>query len=177
MVVNSLDYKKGLNFWELNPNLLAIKSFKELYDSDTKSKNKTDSSNIMWSVCLIYHPQSTFKNLPLKIREGVVFNFVGIKDLNDKKYKNIIDDFVDLVTTSAQRQLMQWNRILDEKSDFMKEKKYDEESWEMLENMMKSNVSLYKEYERILDALSKDGSSEGKTRGGGLESSSEKGSI
>jgi hypothetical protein len=46
----------------------------------------------------------------------------------------------------------------------------------MLEEMMRSNVSLYKEFERINDALNKEGN-DGEVRGGGTESASESGII
>ena len=44
------------NFWEVNSDYLLISEFKNLYDSD-KSKNKTNSSKILWAIYFAYNPE------------------------------------------------------------------------------------------------------------------------
>ena len=51
------------------------------------------------------------------------------------------------------RQLKQWSRIMDEKSKFISDQTYTEKTWQMLEEMLKSNTGLFKEYERINNTI------------------------
>lgn len=65
---------------------------------------------------------------------------------------------------------------MDEKSEFMKSLKFDEDNYEILEKLVTSNTKLYAEYDRILKVLESD-AEDGVTKGGGEESAAEKGLI
>lgn len=70
------------NFWLFNPEMKIPEVFASLYKSD-KSKNKEDSSRLMWGIYLIYHRKSKFYNLPLEDKERLV-----AKDyLKNEKFK------------------------------------------------------------------------------------------
>ena len=161
-VLNTLDYV-GQDFWISNPNLLLIPEFEKF----SKTEN---SSHIMWAISFIYHPESTFKNLPFKEREKVIKSRFNIKkSLPDK----IIKEFEKLVISPAKRHLIEWNRMMDEKTEFFRNFKWNENNWEMMEKMMSSNSNLYKEYQRISDLIEREGE-EGIVKGEGMESASEK---
>lgn len=163
-VLNTLDYVNQ-DFWKSNPNLLLIDEFEKF----SKTEN---SSDVMWAISLIYHPESTFKNLQMKDREKLVKKKFNIKKLPEK----IIKEFEKLTISPAKRQMIEWRRVLDEKTEFMSSLKYDKENWEMIEKMLQSNTSLFKEYQRISDLLEREGE-EGVVKGEGMESASEKGLI
>lgn len=164
------------NIWIINPELKVPDVFNKLYSTD-KSKNKIDSSNIFWAIYLIYHPTSKFFNLPQQDKERLVnTDFLKQPKFDWSKYKKEINLFETLLLSPAKRQLIQWNRLLDEKSDFIKTIKYTEDTYDMLEKMLASNTKLYAEYDRISKTLEQEGE-EGITKGGGEESASEKNLI
>jgi hypothetical protein len=165
------NFNTTANFWDVNPQLRI--AFNDFFDKD-KSKNKQDSSRVMWYVGLIHDPDSKFKNLPLQERTSTI---QGNLKIDLKLYDKLtIDDltnrYIDLVTTPAQRQLIQWNRIMDDKTQLLKSLKYDIANWETIEKMLTGNTKMYGELERIQDMLSKEGE-EGITRGNTMESASE----
>jgi hypothetical protein len=173
-VVNSWD--THVNFWNVNPQLKTGGEFAVFYTED-KSKTKHDSSSVMWAIAYVYDNDSQYKNWSLKDRirfvEEEILNKVKFEE---KKYKKLIDQYNSLQDTPILRQLKEWNRIMDEKSDLLRTMKYNIATWEVIEEMLKSNKGLYTEYERLLFALSKDESGN-RVKGGSEESLSEKGEL
>lgn len=169
-IVNN--FSTDANFWDANPMLKLPLPFKELYDED-KSKNKNKSSRIMWAIALVYDPESKFINLPLPTRMLLVRDeFIGDTEFNFEDYLDQRTMYEELVLTPARRQLVEWNRIMDEKSALLRSMRYTKETWEMIEKMLISNVKLYDELERISESLEKEGN-EGQVKGGAVESASE----
>ena len=172
MIVNNFDINS--NFWKANPQLIIPDAFNKLYESD---KGKDKSSKVMWAIALIYDPASKFFNLPLSERKKIILKDI-FKDekANIDEYKNQISLYEKLTITPAKRQLIEWNRIMDEKSELLRSLKYTTETWEMLEKMLASNTKLYDELNRISESLQKEGQ-EGVVKGGSVESAAEKGEI
>ena len=162
------------DFWKLNPQFKLLEESKELINN---KKLKHSSSQIMWAIMLLVHPESLYYNLSEKERLSTI-NREYLKDNEYDLYihKDLIKRIKDLLTTPAKRQLLQWNRIMDEKSEFMEKTSYDDTTWEMLEKMMSSNSKLYQELQRISDMLEREGDT-GIIKGGGEQSASEKGLI
>ena len=74
-----LNFSPGSNFWELNP--IAIVIFKDFYDRD-KSKNKDNSSRIMWAISLYLdmNEANMYRNLDSDIRRvSIASNYLGEK--------------------------------------------------------------------------------------------------
>lgn len=164
------------NIWKNTPGLLSSEVFRNLYDSD-KSKGRENSSKVLWALFLCYHPESTWKNLPIKKREELIKKeYLKDPKFNFTKYPKEIGLIEESVLTPAKRQLYEWKRIMDEKTIFMKTLTYDIDTWETLEQMLKSNKSLYEEYKRISDSLEREGS-DGVVQGQSIESAAEKGLI
>lgn len=164
------------NFWVMNPELKIPEVYNKLYTSD-KSKGKEHSSHLMWGIYLLYHPKSRFFNLEQKMKEELV-----AKDyLKDEKFKwnslkKEIELFHRLILTAAKRAIIQWNKMMDERQEFMDTEKYDGDNWEMKDKMAIATPKLYAEYDRIKKSLDEE-SEEGIIEGGGEESASEKGLI
>ena len=76
------------NFWEENNGINIHSVFNPFWEKDV-SKNKTESSKIMWAIYLLVNPDSILYNDPAK-DISIVKNF--IKDPNFKW-----DDYEDLV--------------------------------------------------------------------------------
>ena len=172
--MTSFDVKQ--NFWKVNPSFLVAEVFKALYTKD-KSKNKEQSSTIMWGIALYYHPESTFKNVAAKDREMLIIKG-HIKDPKFKfsNYKEEVKLFESMVTTAAQRALMQWDTMMDERREFLSTQKYALANCDALDKMHKGTKDLYKSLEEIKKQIEKEGDG-GAIKGGGEESASEKGAI
>lgn len=173
MKLNNFDLRN--NFWEVNSNFLILDEFKQLYDED-KSKKKEKSSLLMWSLSLLLHPDSILFNVSISDRRRII----SVEYLHDSKFnwadvEKQVQLYQKLVLTSAQRQLVLWTRLMDEKSEYMNTLSY-KNNWEEVEKMLLSNSKLYSELERISEQLEKEGA-EGLVKGNAEESASEAGDI
>ncbi len=158
------------NFWLCNPQLKL--AFKDIYESD-KTKSKDNSSRIMWSVALFTDTKSKFKDLGEAQREELIqkdFN----KDFTISACKEIIKKWRSFLSP-AERQLILWDRFMDEKNEYMEGLNYKENGDE-LEKRLLSNGKLYEELARLQIAIAEE-ESEGIVKGGAVESLSEKGEI
>jgi hypothetical protein len=158
------------NFWQLNPQLKL--AFKDIYDGD-KTKDKKDSSRLMWAIALFIDPGSKFCELPEYSREDLIkrdyFNTFSLKEHGPiiEKWKSFL--------SPAQRQLILWNKFMDEKNAYMTSLNYKENGDE-IEKRLLSNTNLFKEFVRI-SALIAEEETDGLVKGGAVESLSEKGDI
>ena len=165
------------NFWKLHPQFLTGGPIKEMYEAD-KSKGKEESSKIMWCIAIIYDNASVYSNWSIKDRVKFAENEILKKEgiITKSEYRPIINFYESLQDTPALRQLKEWERIMDEKSEMMRTMKYNLANWETIESMLTSNSKLYKELERIKMDLDKEGTGT-RTKGGSEESLTEQGAL
>jgi hypothetical protein len=163
------------NFWKINPQLRIPEEFNNIYKAD-KSKNKTKSSKIMWAIALLVDPDSKFANISFKTRQ----NMISKDYLKDEKFK--WDDYSEAINfyersliSPAKRQLMVWNKKMDEKTIYLDTLTYEENA-DTIEGLLKTNVKLFEDFERLLRLVDRE-KNEGATKGGAEESASEKGLI
>lgn len=170
-------YEDGMNFWKVNTQFKAVEPFKSLYKDD-KSKDKVDSSYILWAIALCFDTDSQFFGMVETDRkEMVAKDFLEEAGFFEKESNFIlIEAYKKLTDTQARRQLRIWSEKMDEKSRFMAELKYDAKTWKMLDEMLKSNKDLYTEYSRIEKLILSEGSGDS-VEGGSEESLSEKGAF
>ena len=115
-------YYKGNIFWDVSPEFRAIELFNSFYTKDT-SKNKSDSSNIMWAIAFCVKKESPMYNLPNKWE-------LAAKDiaLNEKlkwdKYEDIIFMFKQSFMTQAERSLLAWEELTAKRDKYLKEQEY-----------------------------------------------------
>lgn len=170
------NFETNNNFWEVNKQLCIPEQFSNFKVID-KSKNKEDSSKIMWAIALLLDPDSKFKRLKLQDKKNLIAkDFLKNEKFEWIKYKHIMDFYEKLMLTPAQRQLMIWEQKLDEKTQFMSDTTYDEDTAELLEKLLGSNSKLFGELERIKEQLEREDEG-GIVKGGALESAVEKGEI
>ena len=70
---------------------------------------------------------------------------------------------------------MVWNKKMDEKTLYLDTLTYEDNA-DTIEGLLKTNVKLFEDYERLLKLVDKE-NNEGSTKGGAEESASEKGLI
>jgi len=108
------------NFWDVNKELLILEQFSKYY-SDDKSKDKQDSSKILWAVFYAYSPDSKFFNYPNKL-EVLSKDFIKNPKFKWESIRDIIDAFKNLVLSDAERatmhsQHMKFEEMLDKIDD------------------------------------------------------------
>jgi hypothetical protein len=160
------NYNKNANFWELNPQFIAINPFKQLYKTD-KSKDKKESSLIMWAIALAYHPKSDLYYIEDK-EEKLAKDLVGIKKSDIDTFWNnnkfLVDAFIDAALSQAEKSLISWEKRLKQRDAFLAEQQYtfgyvDEEGVEYKDNtkafddMQSKTAKFYEEFFKIKKEL------------------------
>jgi hypothetical protein len=149
--------------------------FSNIYKED-KSKSKTKSSQIMWAIALLVDPDSKFSNISYTNRKDMISkDYLKLENFDWDKYKDAIMFYERSLISPAKRQLMVWNKKMDEKTIYLDTLTYEENA-DTIEGLLKTNVKLFEDLERLLRLVDKE-KNEGATKGGAEESASEKGLI
>ncbi len=164
------------NFWDLNSQIKIPKVYNKLYTED-KSKNKSHSSQLMWALAFLCDFDSKYRQLPFDARKDLIAKDI----LKSPKFKwDTLKDQIngwDIFKSSAQRQMMEWERLINEKSIFMTTLKYNNiDTGKDIEKLLLSNDALYTSYEKIKAKLAQEGDG-GILKGGAMESLLESGDM
>jgi len=173
MILNGFDVE--VNFWRANPQLKVPQPFADILSKD-KSKGKSKSSQIMWAIALLVDPDSKFSNISLGNRRKMIAEDY-LKDAKFKwaDVKAACQYYESMLITPTKRQLSVWKQKMDEKSIYLAELTYEEDS-ATIEKLLSTNIKLFEDYERLLRMVEKE-KDEGATKGGAVESASETGLI
>ena len=170
------NYDIDSNFWEQNPQLKYFNVFADLFNND-KSKGKSESSRLMWSIFLYVDPvKSKFNRLleEEKLIEIKIYN----PDFNPKLKSQVtlIEKYESLILSKAKKLFRDWETKLEEREKFISKTKYTDENWKMLDAMMADTPAIWKQYNLVKETMMEE---ETKTqiKGGRKESKSEKGEI
>ena len=173
MILDSFD--TDVNFWKVHPQLKVPLPFASIYKED-KSKSKSKSSQIMWAIALLADPDSKFSNISYNTRKDMIAkDYLKDTKFDWDSYKEAIHFYETTLITPAKRQLMVWNKKMDEKTLYLDTLTYEDNA-DTIEGLLKTNVKLFEDYERLLKLVDKE-NNEGSTKGGAEESASEKGLI
>lgn len=141
------------NFWTFNAELIILEEFNKFYDED-KSKNKEDSSKIMWAVHYAFHPESKFFNLPNKL-DILAKDFLKKPSFKWNSIQNIIDTFKSLVLTDVERALVTWNEIMLMRDSSLKDmymgaiNSKDTDELVKLDKMLSNTPKMFEDYKKI----------------------------
>lgn len=141
------------NYWDLNPELLLLEEFAEFRFKD-KSKDKQDSSKIMWAIFYAFHPESKFFNYPNKL-EVLQKDFIKDPKFKWDSVKNIIDAFKNLVLSDVERALINWNEIMIMRDqsikDLYKKAIEDSDTDELvkIDKMLANTPKMFEDYKKI----------------------------
>jgi uncharacterized protein YfkK (UPF0435 family) len=145
------------NYWEVNSELLIIPEFDKIYHKD-KSKNKQDSSVVLWAVYYAYHPESKYYNLPNKL-EILEKNFIKQKDFNWENYTELTEVYKSMVLSDSERALVEWGEIMTMRSVAMKKlykelldqeiAEIDTKSLKEVDSMLASTPKMFEDYKKI----------------------------
>lgn len=160
------------NFWDIYPDFKIAMSFKDLYKQD-KSRGKVNSSKLMWFLVYTTDLNSKFYKLSQEEKYFIIGNdYLGNSNFyeeNKKQLDILIQDYIRLSFTPAQKQLRAWDLKSEERASFIASMPYNFETYEDLDKMAVNTSKIYKELETIKDALAKE-EGEGNMKGGGVAS-------
>lgn len=169
-MINHFDTSE--NFWELYPDFKDALSFKRLYKSD-KSRNKESSSRIMWYVAYTTDINSKYYKLPENEKHAIIGgDYMGDEqyyEKNKERIQPIIDDYIKINFTAAQRQLRDWEIKMDERAEFIKKMPYNIDTYEDLDKMAANTAKLFDTFKKIKEDISKE-EGDGVGKGGAIAS-------
>ena len=173
MILDSFD--TDVNFWKVHPQLKVPLPFASIYKDD-RSKSKSKSSQLMWAIALLVDPDSKFSNISYGNRKSMISkDYLKDENFDWGAYKEAVVFYERSLISPAKRQLMVWNKKMDEKTLYLDTLTYEDNA-DTIEGLLKTNVKLFEDYERLLKLVDKE-NNEGSTKGGAEESASEKGLI
>lgn len=141
------------NFWDINSELLVIGIFNK-YHKEDKSKNKEESSRIMWAVHFALHPESKFYNLPNKY-ELLAKDFLKKPDFDWSKINDIMITFKESVLSDAERALTNWGEIMSMRDTSIKDlykkaiEHADTDELVKIDKMLANTPKLFEDYKKI----------------------------
>ena len=141
------------NFWLENPSLLILKEFKDLFDKD-KSKNQTESSLLMWAIYYATSPDSNYFNLPDKY-DILKDRLLKRPELKWEQYDNIIAFYKEIVLTSAERALINWNEVMVLRDRSIKElyktalEASDVKTLVEIDRMLTNTPKMFSDYKKV----------------------------
>lgn len=172
-VITNFDYRS--NFWEVNPSFTSFKIFNSVY-MDDKSKNKKDSSQIMWAVAFFtdINENNPWRN----IEEDEKRDLIKEDILNSKNFKweaiePLIDFYKQCIFSIPEKKLFDFYKKLEERTNFINITPYDLENGEQLDKMLANTKKLYDLYFEIKKEFESDDKG-GNIKGDRKESASEK---
>lgn len=112
----------SINFWELNPQYIAIFEDLNFYKKD-KTKSKINASRVMWCMYLKLHPESAFYNMTNK-EEFIKEKFLKDSKFNWEKYDEVEVLFKDNILSQAEKSLYNWNELMRKRDIYLKNKEY-----------------------------------------------------
>jgi hypothetical protein len=163
------------NFWDINPQLRVPEPFKDLYTKD-KSKGKAQSSKLMWALAFFADFDSKYRALSENERRRLIAEDILKEPEFDWTTVNTYIKAWDMFKSVPMKQMAEWERLMNEKTEYMRTLKYNAETADEIEKRLLSNTKLYSEYEEIMARLVQEGEG-GTMMGGGMESLTEKGEI
>jgi hypothetical protein len=141
------------NYWDLNSEVLILEEFNNFYSQD-KSKNKQESSKILWAVHYAFHPESKFFNYPNKL-DVLAKDFIKDPKFKWQKISNLTESFKNLVLSDVERALVNWNEIMTMRDNSLKElyklaiEQGDTDELVKLDKMLSNTPKMFEDYKKI----------------------------
>lgn len=164
------------NFWKVTPQ--AKIAFESLYKDD-KSKDKSDSSSIMWAIALYIDNSKSnmYRNLSMEDRKNLIAeDYLKNTKFDWNKYKTEIELYKKLNLTKNQRNLLEIEDKLDQRNKVLNDEDYTIDNALDLDKIIINTKSVFEVHRLLKDAVDKE-EADSTTRGGRVESASEKGMI
>lgn len=166
----------NINFWNIAPQYKVIEPFKALYKRD-RTVGKLYSSRVMWAVSFLTHPDSPVVRLPEDDKKLLICSDYLEDDKFDwSKHKDLINKFIELELTKAERSSKLINYKIEERESLIKDTPYTMSNAGDLDKLIMNTEKIY-ELRKKLEEDAKRKDEDGIVKGGSEESLSEKNLI
>lgn len=178
MIINK-NFTPDDNFWHLNPQLIYIKPFSDLYSAD-KSKGKIKSSNDMWTIFFMEDPdeeKNLFFRIPKDERLTMLKEVYNISyDEKNPLILKCIDEYYALTLNSTERNLKDMKELLTKRSKMLLKMDYNIETGKFIDDALAKNLKIYEDLKKLQETFDKS-QKEIKARGQRNLTLSEKGLL
>ena len=172
-------FDPSFNYWELNPHLIYLKPYSILYNED-KSKNKEESSKIMWCVTWMIDPDeetNKYYRLDEERRLEVCKEFQPKFDNTDELVQSIMVSYPEDCLTVIERSLRDTKEFMRKRDKFIKSQEYNFETMKELDDAATKTIKIYQDYEKIEKVFTEEKNKSTRIRGGRQETARESGRI
>ena len=172
------NYTEKANFWKLYPTFKTPKIYKDFYNSD-KSKNKKDSSTIMWALIHMFDKSALnpYKNLTKEDKIEVINeDILEDPSFDWEIYKDLVDYTHKIHMTEIERTYYSYIEKMEERRKLIEDSKYTLETADSLDKVIKNTESVRKELNNLENLVNQQ-EVHGKLKGDITLSASEKGEI
>lgn len=182
-VIKTFDDKQ--NFWQVNPQFKLMGPFKNFYDSD-KTKNKNNSSQIMWAIAFRLDPSDNniYRNLSDEDKMKYLSeDFIKSKTFKWEDYEELTDFYRSLILTQAQKSLISWNEILEMRDKELKTwykdalKTKDMNLIVELDKIVSLTAKFFQDYKKIKEDFVKEDETISRGSGNKIKSLTDSGEI
>lgn len=152
------------NFWEepKNDQLLLIQEFKDLFEKD-KTKDKKESSMIMWAVYFACDYYTRYSEVPQQDRiieiEKSLFNDPGYFTKNRKVLEPLMTKYNKLQETSPRKYLITFLETIEKRRMFLENVEYDNHTAKAIDDMLLNSSKLFQQEKDIQTMLASKGES------------------
>ena len=169
-ILSTFDVINSPDFFEVNPQFeISFKRVREVYPDNY--------SKLMWAICLLLHPKSIYKNLDESTRKRIILReYLDVDETSSQIWDDLsleIELFKDLILTKKEKFLIEWERKLDERQNFISSLPYNANTYELLDKMMGVTDKMWKQYLSCLKDVEEESSKMSNIEGGAIESPSE----
>lgn len=167
----------SVNYWELNPHVIYITPFNQLYEND--SKNKSQSSKDMWCITWLNDSDeevNKYYRLSKKERLEVCKSFNSKFDENDDLIKECIEKYPYLLLTADELAYKMQKDQLVELSIYLNSLPINEDTVELLVKLKAQMPKIFADFEKVEKQFMKQ-KGESRVRGGRNETIREKNLI
>lgn len=169
-MINTFDIEQ--NFWDIYPDFKVAMSFKDLYKQD-KSRGKVNSSKLMWFLVYTRDFNSKFYNLPQHEKDAIIgddyMKDSNFYENNKKELDVLIADYYKLQFSPSRKHLIDWDKKILERSEFIATQRYSFETYEDLDKMAINTNKIYDTLKALNEQLNKEEGS-GSLKGGAVSS-------
>jgi len=141
------------NFWKDYPELTFAPGLEDIYKKD-KSKDKKESSQVMWAIHLCESLDSKYYNLPTKYTL-VAEKFLKMPNFDWEKISEATDFYREVALSDAERSLAIWNETMRLRSGKLKEMYQnaftgkDTDELVKLDKMLSTTPKMFDDYKKI----------------------------
>lgn len=162
-------YRYNTNFWQVNEHLLILKTYKDFFEGD-KSKDKEQSSDIMWAIHFCYDYESQYATLPPKARRQLIEKehinpkysddpaneTTSFFEENKQLLQPLINLYMELQKDSKRAYLEQWRITVEKRKEFLENAEYDISTLEKLDKAIMSSSKILEQEEELIAIAEKE---------------------